>query len=142
MSRQKAKVSINKQGNQKGDGQWVIEIVDELSGIIVTRVSMSLAEFSECIGGLGCCEGEFEIIPTQSMVDNFGKVYESEYISIDLPEGVSKYSDKDKIRELVNESVPDGWELRSDGMRTQQNKPGVHTFIVYRYVKVDNETNS
>lgn len=131
-----AKVTISRRGMCKGDGEFCISITDASSGILVAEVNMELAEFAECIGGLSSCNGTFKFRADEHTVDKYGKVREAERISIETK--LDKHSDKEGLLKLIKASVPEGWVLSDDGMRTQQNQRGRHQFVVCRFVdKVD-----
>lgn len=133
------RISMCRIGNNASSGYIAITVEDDSSSNIITRINLSLHDFANAVTGLGGVKGELEIMPTPESASVFGKEYQVDKITLDT-EGFSKYSDEKKVLEMVHANIPEGWELSSDGMNTQQNDTGKHHFTVCRYVDVDEES--
>lgn len=91
---------------------------------------MSLAEFGECITGMGACTAEMTIIPNEFVVQNLGKKKELRNLTF----AWKKYGgDVGELHKLIEPHLIDGWMIWSDGLRTQQNGKG-HNVTLYRFV--------
>lgn len=132
----KAKVTISKRGGYKGEGKFHITIRDEASGLKVTEVSMSLAEFAEAIGGMSECEADVECYPTQYTVERYGKKKIVEHVFMDKSLILGNTIDHRKAAVNSHFSVNwsgDNWELWDDGTRSQQNGKEWR-YVICKYV--------
>lgn len=109
---------------------------DSHSGDTIIKVDMSLEEFGLMVTGLHGVKGIAEFYPDC----NVAKKRETKTVMID----VDKFNTpKETIVGMVHKDFaekyePDGWELHSNGTRSQQNVSGKHCYVIKRYEPVEN----
>lgn len=128
----KAKVTISRRSNMKGNGKIYIDIKDASSSIKICEVSMEYADFAECITGMSMSDADVEWYPTEYGVQRYGKKLEVKTVIIDLEEGQHSLP-KDTPDEFFYQHIPEGWELNYMGLSSQQPHKK-HNFSICRYV--------
>lgn len=124
------KITISRTGLQKGGGDIDFTVEDSLSGLVVTKFTMRLEEFAECITGVGMCSATIQLGPDQYLIDRIGKKRETKTVALDW----KKYGgDVRELEALIEPHLIDGWELFANGLNSQQNSPG-HTVVLRRFV--------
>jgi len=119
----------------KGENIFCIEIEDKVSGLDICRVEMNPVEFAEAITGLAFAEGVAVFTPSLYSIERYGKKKQVERVKIPITDKLPK----DTPESWFLQYVPDGWELWSDGLSTQQNKHGFHTIVICRYVELNHD---
>lgn len=126
----KGKVTISRRSMHKGEGEIFVSIEDRASGLTISEFSMGFADFAECLTGMSCSDADVTIAHPDAY-QFIGKKRVTD--TIDLPISV-RLGKTEEARRMIEDSVPDGWILWSDGLSSQQVKKGVHQFIVCKYV--------
>ena len=109
---------------------------DSHSGDTIIKVDMSLEEFGLMVTGLHGVKGVAGFYPDC----NIAKKRETKTVTIDI----DKFNTpKETIVGMVHKDFaekyePDGWELHSNGTRSQQNVSGKHCYTIKRYEPVEN----
>lgn len=109
---------------------------DSHSGDTIIKVDMSLEEFGLMVTGLHGVKGIAEFYPDC----NIAKKRETKTVTIDIDKfSTSKEDELDLVRRDFTEKYEsDGWELHSDGTRSQQNVSGKHCYTIKRYEPIEN----
>jgi hypothetical protein len=127
-----ARVTISRRSKFQGDGSISISITDAASGINVCDVEMDLADFAECVTGLGASKAEFRMMPNTYKAERYGKKKIVDRVFCE-----KSSSTKEEIGKIVishfNENYGNEWELWNDGIGTQQNG-NQHEYIICKYV--------
>lgn len=119
-----AKVTISRSNRD----EFTIRIDDDMSGLRVTEVTMKPDDFARCLTGLGYSPGVFRFSPKEFTVQNIGKLRETKRVEIDWRKG----GDQNRLHDLIQPHLVDGWMLHSDGLSIQQPANG-HVIILYRF---------
>ena len=127
------KVTISRLSNMKGSGEIEITIEDATSGLLITKATMELGDFAETLTGLGMGDAVIKHAPNQYLIDRIGKERETKRVRLDWQKPYN--AEPQDVTPLIEPHLIDGWELFSDGMRSQQNEPG-HVVILRRFVSV------
>ncbi|QDP55724.1 MAG: hypothetical protein Tp138OMZ00d2C19078241_56 [Prokaryotic dsDNA virus sp.] len=126
----KGKVTISRRSMYKGEGKIFVSIEDRASGLTISELSMEFADFAECLTGMSYSDADVTIADTDTY-QFIGKKRVTETIGIPVSARLEK---TEEARRMIEDSVPDGWMLWSDGLSSQQRKRGIHQFIVCKYV--------
>ena len=130
-----AKVTISRpQGF--GDGVISISIVDVDSGLHLIRLEMELANFSECLTGLGNSPATVDQIIGQKGFENLGKKAITERVKCPKAGGFSKEEQRKIVAaDFMEKYEWAGWALFNDGTGSRQDRP-LHEYIIRRYEEV------
>lgn len=129
----KAHVTISRISSNMEDDYISLRVEDDISGVIVTDVKMSLSEFAKCVTSQGHCPGEFTLIPTSEIASRFGK--KREVKTVKLP-WKKLHGDVETLKELIQPHLVDGWQTRGLGL-SQQQPPDGHNVTLVRWVECD-----
>jgi len=134
------KISICRQGLYKGeDEKLCMSITDEGSGCRVIELDISLEDMMRALTGFSSQECEIQFVFPEKVRNILGKNKECKRIDM-LVGKVSKYSKEGEklIKDMITIELArpeyQGWILWDDGIRTQQNKTGIHSYVICRYV--------
>lgn len=133
-----ARIAITKMGMSSNpkDCTIIIDIEDESSGLIITRLEMTPEMYGMVIAGTGDVICDMVVAPDHKTVDCIGKEVEVKAIFL---EGFKKsiLDDGQSMNALVAEVRPyitQGWEVNSYGLTTRQTDPRGHKVTLKRYV--------
>lgn len=104
MKQLKGHITISRPRGLDGD-HISIQLQDSLSGITFCQARLSLAEFAQCLTGLGYTDCEFDFYPS-----NVGKVLENKTELVALG---TKYTVDEKVAAIAKFEV-DGWVGRQE----------------------------
>lgn len=130
-----ASVDITRPTSSLGGTKIALTITDEASGLSVIRIEMELADFAACVTGQGHMPAVVERW-CGKYASNIGKKREqhTELLPGRAPSGKVEAKHWVRSHVTVKTLIAAGWELWSDGVEMQQNRPDVHEITFVRYV--------
>jgi len=134
--KQKGELTITRRttGSSREEDCMSVEIKDASSGLLIARFSVSLAEMMLALTSLSCRPIEFDYLIKKEGHEKLGMTLETKAVFIEPPPSYDKDEQLEWVQNRFVESEEcSGWELFSDGTRTQQ--PGkMHRIVVRRWV--------
>jgi len=128
--------------SRASDGLVHIEVKDDSSRLVITRVSMELENFAECLMGLSHSPAEVERYPVEDGAYGKYKIHKKVGVPQSKLEGI--YSNRaDVVRGFLAGNywyyLADGWFISDDGTSSQQNNPTTHWASLAKYVDEEPE---
>ena len=128
-----AKVTISRP--QYGDGRerMSITICDADSRVQLIELEMQLDDFTRAITGRGESPAVVTQFTKEDHYGKFGKILKTRRVECDRVSYDKDVQKNEVIRHFNKNHLPDGWEISSTGIDTQQHGEK-HTYVIRRWL--------